>query len=268
MTLEHRHQTTTVAVDVAGTLATISFGTGQRFNALGHGDWQELERITHQLSGGNTIRAVVLRGRGGVFCSGSDLREWDGAAGADVSRTFEVIERALQALEDLALPTIAVVEGIATGAGCQLALACDLQLVEPSARIGMPIARLGLLIPPTFANRLSMRIGPSRTKDLLYGGRLLTAQEAGGMGLISTVVPDDGVEAALETLLRGWDGLSAASLRASKEAVNQGLSPLTVAGRKVPQGAAADPTEFPGRVERFLRRHVKAAVDGQTEPTR
>ena len=92
-----------------------------------------------------------------------------------------LLEKALQAIEDLPVPTVAVVEGVATGAGCQLALACDLQLMNGSARIGMPIARLGLLVPATFANRMSLRIGPSRTKDLLYGGRLLTAEQAGAI---------------------------------------------------------------------------------------
>ena len=160
----------------------------------------------------------------------------------------------MQAIEDLPVPTVAVVEGVATGAGCQLALACDLQLTNRSARVGMPIARLGLLVPATFANRMSLRIGPSRTKDLLYGGRLLTAQQAAGMGLVSTVVLDDDADAALAELLEGWEGLSAASLRASKAAVDQGLRPLTEPARHLPQGPAADPHEFARRVHGFLHR--------------
>ncbi|HEV7167923.1 MAG TPA: enoyl-CoA hydratase/isomerase family protein [Micrococcaceae bacterium] len=253
-----RQELETVAVEVADAVATISFGTGQRFNALGCPDWRALDRAVGSLDGFGPLRAVVLRGRGGVFCSGSDLREWgDGISGEEVSRSFELMEAALQAIEDLPVPTVAIVEGYATGAGCQLALACDLQLTGASARIGMPIGRLGLLIPATFANRMSLRIGPSRTKDLLYGGRLLSAQEAVGMGLISSKVADDGVDAALAGLLAGWAGLSAASLRASKAAVDQGLQPVIQAGRSVPQGPAADPHEFAARVDRFLHRHRK-----------
>ncbi|MDQ6753995.1 MAG: enoyl-CoA hydratase/isomerase family protein [Actinomycetota bacterium] len=244
----------TVAVERSGSVATISFGSGERFNALGLADWRALERAATALAGDRSLRAVVLRGRGGVFCSGSDMREWQDASGADVSHSFKLLEEALQAIEDLPVPTVAVVEGVATGAGCQLALACDLQLMNGSARIGMPIARLGLLVPATFANRMSLRIGPSRTKDLLYGGRLLTAERAGAIGLVSTVVPDDGADAALAGLLAGWDRLSAASLRASKAAVDQGLRPLTQPARHLAPGPAADPHEFAGRVHRFLHR--------------
>lgn len=245
-----------VGVEESGDVATLSFGSGQRLNALGLADWEELQHAVHRLAGIRSLRAVVVRGRGGVFCSGSDIREWEGMAGSEVSRTFEVIETALQALEDLPVPTLAVVEGVAAGAGCQLALACDLQLLTPSARIGMPVARLGLLVPATFATRMALRIGPSRSKDLLYGGRMLAAREAWEMGLVTTLAPDDAADAALDAILHVWNGVSAASLRASKAAVNDGLRLLTEAVRRAPPGPAADPGEFRARVKGFLHRHT------------
>lgn len=242
----------TLALDSTGSVATLSIGSGQRFNALGRQDWRELHRAAVSVAGLDSLRAVVIRGRGGVFCSGSDLREWDGASADSVTESFAELEAALQAIEDLPVPTVAVVEAVATGAGCQLALACDLQLMDRSARIGMPIARLGILAGASFANRLSLRIGPSRSKDLLYGGRLLTAEQAGEMGLITTVVDD--ADAALDALLAGWDPLSAASLRASKAAVDLGLRPVTEPARQAPAGPASDPQEFAWRVDSFLNR--------------
>jgi enoyl-CoA hydratase len=89
---------------------------------------------------------------------------------------------------------------------------------------------------------------------LLYGGRLLSAQEASEIGLITTVVADDDVDAALGELLTRWGGLSAASLRASKAAVDLGLSPVAQPARQAPQGAASDPREFAWRVKSFLHR--------------
>jgi len=242
-----------VSVEEAGSVATVTFGSGQRLNALGHADWQELGDAVQRLAAIPSLRAVVLRGRGGVFCSGFDVREWEGRTDAEIGRTFEVIEAALQALEDLPVPTLAAVEGTAAGGGCQLALACDLQLLTPSARIGMPVARLGLLVPATFANRMALRIGPSRSKDLLFGGRMLTADQAWSIGLVTTVAPDEDADAALEGILRNWQGSSAASLRAAKAAVNEGLGLLTEAGRRARQGPVVDPAEFQGRVEDFLR---------------
>lgn len=243
-----------VTLDGSGTVATLSIGTGQRHNALGLEGWRALHRAANSLADIGSLKAVVVRGQGGAFCSGSDLREWDGASANEVTASFAGMEAALQAIERLPVPTVAVVEGIAAGAGCQLALACDLQLVSVSARIGMPIARLGILVPSTFANRLSLRIGPSRTKELLYGGRMLTARQAHGMGLITTVVADGDGDAALDELLAGWDGLSAASLRASKAAVDHGLSPVVGPAQRLPQGPAADPHEFAHRVTSFLHR--------------
>ena len=244
----------TATFNPAGSVATLTIGTGKRFNALGREDWRALGSAAASLAELDALRAVVIRGRGGTFSSGSDLREWDGASADEISASFAEMEATLQAIEGLSVPTVALVDGVATGAGCQLALACDLQLMNRSARIGMPIARLGLLVPASFANRMSLRIGPSRTKDLLYGGRLLTARQAVDMGLITSVVTDDDLESALGELLAGWMGLSAASMRASKAAVDLGLRPVAEPARRAPQGIAADPQEFAWRVSSFLNR--------------
>lgn len=234
-------------------VAVLSVGTGERFNALASPQWNALEASARSLAADSSVRAVVIRGTGSTFCSGSDLREWREATGADVSAGFTAVEAALQAIEAIPVPTIALVQGAATGGGCQLALACDLQVLETAAKIGMPTSRLGMLVPPTFATRMSLRIGPSRTKNLLYGGKLLTATEALAMGLVTTVVPDgDGVEEVAE-LTGQWGRMSQASLRAAKAAVNQGLAPVDDPVRNLPQGPAADPEEFFRRLDQFLR---------------
>jgi len=238
----------------AGRVAVLEVGTGERFNALSSPQWHALEISARNLATDPSVRAVVIRGTGGTFCSGSDLREWQDATGANVTGAFSAIEGALQAIESIPVPTVALVQGTAAGAGCQLALACDLQVLEASAQIGMPIARLGMLIPPTFATRMSLRIGPSRTKDLLYGGRLLTATEALTIGLVSTVVPAGRAPGEVAALTERWSAMSQASLRASKAAVNQGLAPLESPARALPLGPASDGAEFFLRVNHFLHR--------------
>nr|WP_208710902.1 enoyl-CoA hydratase/isomerase family protein [Sinomonas sp. R1AF57] len=140
------------------------------------------------------------------------------------------------------------------GGGCQLALACDVQLADATAHLGMPISRLGILVPASFATRMSLRIGPSRTKDLLYGGRMLSAEEAQRIGLVTTVAHEGALDDELEGLLARWRPLSPASLRAAKAAVDRGLDPLVAPVRREPPRPAADPQEFPGRLAAFLRR--------------
>lgn len=243
----------TELLKIEGHVATVAFGTGERLNALGMEEWEELGLAARELGAADSVRAVVVRGRGGVFCAGFDLREWAGADAEEITGRFWEIEQALRAFEDLPMPTVAVVEGVAAGGGCQLALACDLQLMAASARIGMPTSRLGILVPPSFATRLALRIGPSRTKDLLYGGRMLSASEAHDVGLVTTLVADPELDSALAILLDTWTGLSQGSLRAAKAAVDSGLKPLIDPVRAEPPGPAADAEEFPRRIDEFLR---------------
>ena len=244
-----------VSVDIADAVATIGFGNGERLNALGMEQWDELGRAARELASADSVRAVVVRGRGGVFSAGSDLREWEAAEPDEVTQRFWRMEQALRAIEDLPMPTVAVVEGVAAGGGFQLALACDLQLTAASARVGMPISRLGILVPPSFAARLSLRVGPSRAKDLLYGGRILTGKEAHDVGLVTTLAADGEVDSGLDALLEAWAVVAQGSLRAAKAAVDRGLVPLVGPVREVPPGLATDPEEFPKRVAAFLRRH-------------
>ncbi|GAB3273127.1 enoyl-CoA hydratase/isomerase family protein [Sinomonas notoginsengisoli] len=243
-----------VTVDDDGSVAVVRFGAGQRLNALRTEHWEALERAAVALASRRGLRAVVLRGRGGVFCAGSDLREWEHAPMAEVDRSFWQLEQALRAIEDLPVPTVAVVEGVAAGGGCQLALACDLQVTAATAQVGMPISRLGILPSASFATRMALRIGPSQTKDLLYGGRMLSGEEAHRMGLVSTLVPEGGVEAEVERLLAQWGSLAPASLRAAKAAVERGLQPLTGPARREPPGPAVDAQEFPPRIAAFFDR--------------
>ena len=247
-----RTQQDIVTLTENGTVATVCIGSGERFNALGIDGWRELEAAARSLAERPELRAVVVRGHGAVFCAGNDLREWETASAEEVSRSFAAIEGALQAVENLPMPTVAVVEGVATGGGCQLALSCDLQLVSSTASLGMPIARLGILAPASFANRLSLRVGPSRAKALLFDSHLLTALRAERIGLVTTVVPESNVDAELATLLASWGTVSAASLRAAKAAVNLGLQPVAQPARQAPMGLASDPQEFSQRVSSFL----------------
>ena len=249
-----------MAVDVARTgpgqvsvvdgVATVVVGDGSRRNAMDTAGWQALGAAAAALPG--DLRAVVLRGHGATFCAGADLREWDGADDAAVDASFAAVEAALRAIEAVEVPTLAVVEGTATGGGCLLALACDVQLVAASTRIGMPVARLGILVSPAFATRLCLRVGPARAKEMLYTGRLLDAEQAERTGLVTTVVDDAVLDAELERLLARWRAQPASALRAAKAAVDTGLAPLTAVANAAPTGPASDRAEMTRRVRDFL----------------
>ena len=118
----------------------------------------------------------------------------------------------------------------------------------------MPVAALGIQLSASFAGRLSVRIGPTRTKELLYSGRLLDAGEAVAVGLANRVVADDELDRVVAELLGVWVSQPPAAMRAAKAAVQASLSPLVVAARSAPAHPASDRVEFPRRVRAFLDR--------------
>ena len=241
-----------VDVEELSGVAVVRVGDGTRRNALTTHGWNTLHEAAKRLSARADLLAVVVRGRGHTFCAGSDLNEWDGADGATVDASFAAMEAALQAVEAIPAPTLAVVQGAATGAGCQLALACDTQLLARTAVVGMPVARLGILLSPAFTTRLTLRVGPARTKELLYSGRVLGADEAAGIGLFSRVVDDAKLEDEVDALLTSWRSQPGSALRAAKAAVDKGLEPLNHAARHRPPAPSSDRAEMPPRIRRFL----------------
>jgi enoyl-CoA hydratase len=235
-------------------IAEVAVGDGRRGNALSSGDWRELERAFRRLADDEELRAVVVRGQGGMFSTGSDMREWVEADPTGVADTFAAMEAAFTAIEDLPVPVIAEVAGVAAGAGCQLALACDLRVFAETATIGMPIARLGILVSPAFAARLSVLAGPGVARELLYTGRLVTAEEAVRLGLATQCVPEDDLASATDRLVRSVVGHPAAAIRAAKHAVDVALAPTRAAAKAQAGGPPVAFEDFQRGITRFLNR--------------
>ena len=236
-----------------GAVAHVTVGDGSLRNALGVDGWDRLRRTAEELTGLPDLMAVVLRGAGGTFCAGFRLDGWLDADSDSVDASFAAMEAALQAVERIDVPTVAVVEGVAAGAGCQLALACDLRVAAPSARIGMPILRLGILCSPGFALRLTTLVGASRAKELLYTGRLLPAGQAADYGLLTEVAPEDGLDDAVARLVATLLAQPRTALVAAKAATAAALASLR-AQSDAPAWRFSDRVEFPARVRRFLAR--------------
>lgn len=239
--------------DLDGVVELI-IGSGNRRNALTAGDWSDLAAVCGELGAGDSLRAVVVRGNGGTFSAGSDMREWVSAGPADVDDSFARMEAAFTAIERLPVPVVAQVDGAAAGAGCQLALACDLRVLGESARIGMPIARLGILASPAFATRISLLTGPAVARELLYTGRLLTAEQAVRVGLANRAVPEDVLAETTTALVRSIVRHPPAALRAAKHAVAVGTDAALDAARAAGVGPAVAFPDFRRAITAFLDR--------------
>ncbi len=238
-----------VAVEADGTVAVVTIGDGRRHNALGGAGWDRLARLMTEMATCETLRAVVVRGAGDTFCAGSDIAEWLDASPAEVDRSFARMEAALRTVERCPVPVIAEIRGTAAGAGCQLALACDLRVMACTARIGMPIARLGILPSPAFASRLTALAGPAVARELFYTGRLLDGPEAVRAGLVDHCVPDDAVAHHVAALLADITRHPPAAVRAAKAAVAAG----TWQPPRAPYGLSASYPDFTAAVAGFLR---------------
>ena len=138
------------------------------------------------------VRAVILTGEGRAFSAGGDLsrfeRDWDPREFRHDSHRLTSV---ISLVERLEKPTVAAINGVATGAGTQLALACDVRLAAESARFVYREGRLGIIPSHGGVTRLVKLIGLGRARDVLLGGEELSAEEAYRVGMITAVVPDD-----------------------------------------------------------------------------
>ena len=171
-----------------GPIAYFTINRPQAGNAMTWAMYDELIEACERVDGDRAVRVFVIRANGGVFCTGTDIGQFKGfATGEDGLQYEQRLESALSRLEGVAVPTIAQVEGIAAGAGCAIALACDLRVCTPAAQFGVPIARtLGNALSISNCTRLVYHLGPALTSDLLFTGRLCGAGEAG----IATKIAD------------------------------------------------------------------------------
>ncbi|TAM58539.1 enoyl-CoA hydratase [bacterium] len=211
----------------------ITFNRPQARNAMTFGMYERLEQIACECNEDATLRAVVFTGAGGkAFVAGTDISQFRSFTSPEHALAYEErMDRILGRIEAIRVPTIAAIAGACTGGGAALAASCDLRIGSPSARFGFPIARtLGNCLSMGNYARLVALLGIARTKELIFTARLMGAQEALAVGLLSEFTPDEeslpARAAELAALLSGHAPLT---LRATKEAL------LRIQQRLVPE---------------------------------
>ncbi|MFM7736020.1 MAG: enoyl-CoA hydratase/isomerase family protein [Alphaproteobacteria bacterium] len=172
-----------------GAVARLHLDRAAKMNSLDRATLEELRAAIAELV--RMPAPVVLVSSAGdrVFVAGADIEAMSKMGLEEARRFSELGHETFDALEALPSVVIAVVQGAALGGGCELALACDLVLAGERARFGQPETNLGLI--PGFGGcaRLLRRVGPAMARDLVYSGRLLSADEALAAGLVNRVVP-------------------------------------------------------------------------------
>ena len=178
------------------------------------------------------VRAVILAGTGDrAFCAGSDVKEFASLHGRVAEGKLIKENEAYNQLAELALPTIAAIEGNALGGGLELALCCDLRVAAESARLGLPEVRLGVMPGSGGTQRLPRLIGLARAKELILLGDIIDAATALGFGLVNRVVPQGSAETAARELARILAQRGPVAVREAKRVLNSTLDGSLAAGQ-------------------------------------
>lgn len=210
----------TVLYAVAGAVATITLARPDSRNALNLAMCDELAAAAVSAGADPRVRVVVVRAQGPVFCAGADLKERKTMTPDEVRVRRLKAFGAYEALERLAMPSIAVIEGAAVGAGCEIAAACDVIVATPQATFRTPEALLGTI---GATQRLPRVVGPRLAKDLMFTGRTLTADEALRAGLVCRLVQPDALENELASMVQAIATAPADSIAAAKHCIDRGV---------------------------------------------
>lgn len=213
-----------VLVGVEDAVATVTLNRPEKRNAMSVALLRGLRAAFDGLEARPDVRVVVVRGAGPAFCAGMDLREMEQNPAASGDPEADVVS-VLKRIERSPHPTIAMVHGDAIAGGCELALHCDLRVAAEAARFGMPLARIGLVVPFPLGQKLLEILGPARTRELLFTGRVVDARRGYEIGLVHRVVPLAEVEAATYELARTIADNAPLALAGMKAVIARALSP-------------------------------------------
>ena len=210
----------TVLYGVKEGVATITLDRPGSRNALNLAMCRELLAAAQAAVSDSTVKLVLVRANGPVFCAGADLKERQGMDEAQVRERRMKAFASYAAIEALPMPAIAVLEGPAVGSGCEIACACDFIVATPAASFRVPEAIRGTV---GATQRLPRILGKRLAKDLLFTGRTLTAEEAERHGLVSRLVAPEKLEAVIAQITNAIVEAPAQSVLLAKRCVERGV---------------------------------------------
>ncbi len=193
---------TTVRLQDQDGVRVIRLALPQRRNALDLVMREELRDVLEASSEAEAVKVLVLTGDGPDFCVGGDLRTMEGLTPAGGRKRVQKVGRLVRIMRQMPQPILAAVDGVATGAGLGLALACDLIVASNRARLGVGQVRVGLAPDLGLTRHLPLRIGWSRAMEMMLNGDLIEASQALEWGLVNRVVPHD--KLMEETMSWAW----------------------------------------------------------------
>jgi len=211
-------------------VAWITLNRPEVMNAQNDALRAELVKAIEQAGEDDEVYIVVITGAGEkAFSAGADISQFPTRVCADIIKT-KGVKRPFEIIRDMPKPVIAAVNGWALGGGCELTLACDIIIAADNAQFGQTELRVGI-IPGGGGTQLWPRlVGEKKAKELIFTGRIISAEEALKLGLINQVVPHDKLKETVEQLIQELLKNSPAIIRLAKIAINKSLETTLSAG--------------------------------------
>lgn len=216
----------------ADDIVVVTLNRPEAKNTVSFAMWEAFADLLSEIEAGTPPRALVIRGAGGYFSSGGDVKNPParGEGALNLAARLELGQRVIRRLAALPVPTIAAVEGGAWGVSWGLALACDVLIAGESASFGAPFLKFGLAPDGGVSWFLTRQIGRRRASEIIYSGRAVPAAEALASGLVSKLVPDAAVVDEAMAFARSIGGGNRQAAELTKRLIHVGEdSPLETA---------------------------------------
>ncbi len=215
----------TLLIENSGGVATLTINRPQALNSLNSEVLGELAAALYELEYDPAVKVVVITGAGEkAFVAGADIKEMSAMTSYEGHRFALKGQHVMMAMEKMKTPVIAAVNGFALGGGLELALGCDFMYASVKAKIGFPEVTLGIMPGFGGTQNLSRLIGPNRANELIFTGRIISAEKALAWGIVNEVFPPEellgkALQTAQEIAGRGLLGVAYA-----KDAIANGLN--------------------------------------------
>jgi len=205
-------------------IATITFNRPKVLNALNEASLKELSDAIDKVAGDEDIRVLILTGAGDKsFVAGADITEFLKFNALKAKIFSEMGHGIVNKLQELPIPVLGAVNGFALGGGCEIVIACDFIYASENAMFGLPEINLGIIPGFGGTQRLPRLIGKNRAKEMIFTGKMIPAAEAQSMGLVNKVCAQDQLMDEVLKVAKIIISKGRVSLRAAKQAINNGM---------------------------------------------
>ena len=220
-----------VQVEVKAPVATITLNKPERLNALDVPMWEGIAEAAEAIDAAAEVRVAVLRGAGGAFCAGLDVKAGSTLSGIDaehapahalafIRRHLAHLQSCFTRLEACRVPVIGMLERVCIGGGLELALCCDVRVAAEGTIFAIPEVQLGIVPDMGGTQRLPRTIGIGLAKELIYSGRRIDASQALGIGLVNAVYPAGDLGARVADLAAEIAANAPLAVQAAKRSIN------------------------------------------------